>query len=435
LPPSTGAPVRDHRNAVRNRSEHCPPSIGIGGRFRRNPQLAGEHLQSGFERSANFRWGGDEYEMLCGLCAAAALAKLADGKVLDGESGELLSPDQAVAQARQALQTVLKSDPRRGTRPADLRRYLKPLLQQRSDLLLIGRMLVIRPVRHILRGAFLERGGTDYILTYTFMSLLSYRLGVTDYRGRRKAMLYLWKPHFEPLLMDTLAEDIFEEVGRITSLEEFAAALPDEDWFPRASVTALHLSGQRGSAAAKVQQIKSPEWGEWRESQQDLLARDIAEICTLYHAREAEAVKELKLERIWEPSPFPVELPADQRKQRSDEPFFIPKPWPQRPEGLVADCSNHCRQRDTLRPVRRSCVAASHSFCMRRECADQRVFFDFAFFPLAFLAFGFSGVGFSAIGLSTLGFAATGFCAGGSGFSTAFGRAALENCASRMARS
>jgi hypothetical protein len=31
-------------------------------------------IEPGFDRSANFRWGGDETEMLAGMCAAA-LAK------------------------------------------------------------------------------------------------------------------------------------------------------------------------------------------------------------------------------------------------------------------------------------------------------------------------------------------------------------------------
>src|SRR5882724_3105629 len=38
---STGAAVRDHRNAVRDRSERCPQSIGITVRFRRNPHPIG----------------------------------------------------------------------------------------------------------------------------------------------------------------------------------------------------------------------------------------------------------------------------------------------------------------------------------------------------------------------------------------------------------
>src|SRR5882724_12144517 len=39
-------------------------------------ELGGRDIDPRFERSANFRWGGDEEEMLAGLCAAAALVKL-----------------------------------------------------------------------------------------------------------------------------------------------------------------------------------------------------------------------------------------------------------------------------------------------------------------------------------------------------------------------
>ena len=45
----------------------------------------GHDIDPRFNRSANFRWGGDEMEMLAGLCTAAALAKLVDGVVLDDE--------------------------------------------------------------------------------------------------------------------------------------------------------------------------------------------------------------------------------------------------------------------------------------------------------------------------------------------------------------
>lgn len=37
--------------------------------------LAGD-VDPRFDRSANFRWGGDENEMVCGVCAAAALARI-----------------------------------------------------------------------------------------------------------------------------------------------------------------------------------------------------------------------------------------------------------------------------------------------------------------------------------------------------------------------
>ena len=62
------------------------------------------------------------------------------------------------------LQELVKPEDAKhpGTRPADLKRYLKPLLKQRSDLVLIGRLLLIRPVRHIVRGVFFARTGDKY---------------------------------------------------------------------------------------------------------------------------------------------------------------------------------------------------------------------------------------------------------------------------------
>jgi len=45
----------------------------------------------------------------------------------------------------------------------------------------------------------------------------------------------------------------------------------------------------------------------------------------------------MKLERIWQPSPFPAELPEDRRKQEADEPLFNTTPWPERPDWLLAN--------------------------------------------------------------------------------------------------
>ena len=82
-------------------------------------EIAGEDFGARFERCASFRWGGDEGEMLCALCTAAALAKLVDGVVLDEEGS--LSVEQAIEQARGNLDSVKPPDPRYGTRPADIR--------------------------------------------------------------------------------------------------------------------------------------------------------------------------------------------------------------------------------------------------------------------------------------------------------------------------
>lgn len=91
-------------------------------------ELEPGEVDTSFDRSANFRWGGDESEMLAALCASAALAKLTNGVVFDEEEGSLLSPDEAIEVAATHYASLVKvAAPKEpGTRPADIKRYLKP---------------------------------------------------------------------------------------------------------------------------------------------------------------------------------------------------------------------------------------------------------------------------------------------------------------------
>jgi hypothetical protein len=310
-------------------------------------ELAGKDIDPSLERSANFRWAGSEDEMLAGLCAAAALAKLVNGIVLEEQEGKLLSADGAIALARETLQTTLKPEDtqRRGTRPTDVKRYLKPLLNQRGDLMLVGRSLVIRPVRHVLRGAFLDRSGSRYeFRLWAYLKPLWSRprgVGYLDYVHDGKWRV--WQPHFEPLLMDTLQQEIFEPLGKITTLDDVAAVLADTDHLFSARVILLALAGERERADAYVRDIEMRHASQndyfkgWVQSQREFLARDIGEVCAQVHAQEAETVKALGLESIWEPSPFPVEVPRSERKSRTDESEFVPEPWLPRPQWLFQE--------------------------------------------------------------------------------------------------
>jgi hypothetical protein len=303
-------------------------------------EIAAGDIDPRFERSANFRWGGDEDEMLAGLCAAAALAKLVDGVVFDAEGGNLLSVDGAIALARETLAATLrpKRAPRRGTRPADIKRYLKALLKQRSDLVVIDRMVLVRPVRHFLRGAFLDRTSDKY--TFKVLPYLK-PLWSPAWRLEILGSIYsraVWQPYFEPLLIDTLQHDIFMPLGTITTHDDLVGALSDRLEFFTTRVCALVLIGERERAEDCVRDLENSEYGrrcqDWIKSARDLLARNIREVCAEFHANEAKAVKAMKLQSIWEPSPFPVEVPATERKSRTAEPLFVPEPWLPRPPGL-----------------------------------------------------------------------------------------------------
>ena len=194
-------------------------------------ELVGKDADPRFQRCGSFRWGGDENEMLAGLCAAAALAKLVDGVVLDEADNKLLAVDAAIDLAKTTLASVAPPDARTdklpGTRPADIRRYLKPLLQQRDDLVLVGRSLFIRPVRHLMRGAFFHRTSDKFeFAVFRMVKPLYQPSDSIDYdSGGVGGDWRVWQPHFQPLLMTMLAESAFARVGPITTFDDFAEHL------------------------------------------------------------------------------------------------------------------------------------------------------------------------------------------------------------------
>jgi hypothetical protein len=62
--------------------------------------------------------------------------------------------------------------------------------------------------------------------------------------------------------------------------------------------------------------------------------KNIEATCAECHASEAAAVRALKLQHVWERTPFPVELSAGRRTAGIAEPLFVATPWPARPPWL-----------------------------------------------------------------------------------------------------
>ena len=308
-------------------------------------ELAGTDLDPRFDRMASFRWAGDETEMLAGLCASAALAKLTGGLVLDEADGKLRSAGVAIRRARKSLERAghPAGQPRGGNRPADIKRYLKPLLEQRSDLVLVGRLLVIRPIRHLLRGVVFEPSGDKYSFRlWPLIKLLgrasSEGFSYADpiHEGHWK----VWRPHFLPLLLDSLAEDVFARLGRLTTMSDLAAELAHNDQFPSVRVIALVLAGERDSAVAYIRELerRDPDRSKvWVAAQMRLLDRDIADVCAEFRAKEEATAKALDLLDAWQSAPFPAELPPGERPGRSAEPLFPIAPWIARPPWLIQE--------------------------------------------------------------------------------------------------
>jgi hypothetical protein len=344
-----GGPLDPDSGFLRMRLKREETGVGFGvfdGRDNIEAICPDLDLDASFERTASFGWAGDATRMLCALCAAAAFARLTNGVVLSKDDQRPLAPDEAIAVARQHLEAVAKrkDKPQPRTRPSDIKRYLKPLLKQRSDLVLIGQYLIIRPVRHLLRGAFLERTSDKYGFRIMRRFRPLYDPDDAIYGDYICVGAYpVWQPHFEALLMDALAEDVFAKIGRVTALASFADTLTGDARrdYPSACVRALVLAGERERAAEYVRESERRDpghtyWVHWARQQRKFLARDIDAVCAEAHAKEAATVKAMKLEALWEPSPFPVELPAHERA-RSAEHDFPMAPWIATPSWLLQD--------------------------------------------------------------------------------------------------
>jgi hypothetical protein len=149
------------------------------------------------------------------------------------------------------------------------------------------------------------------------------------------------------MMFDSLAEDIFDRVGKISSLGDFASKLDvtylnGRDRFQVTRVVAFVLGGQRERAAALVDEVDRSErdskfWRQWVEEQRSFLNRDISSICAEFHSKEAKAAKEMKLGDIWQPAPFPVEAAKTHRIAKTAEPCFPKAPWISRPPDLVEE--------------------------------------------------------------------------------------------------
>jgi len=312
--------------------------------------FAAKGVDPSLERRASLRWGGDAEEAAATLCVAAALANLMTGVVFDETEGKLLSVDDAIAMARQSLATLAQpeADKRPGTRPADIKRYLKPLLKQRSDLALVGRMLIIRPVRHLLRGVFLDRTGSKYSFRILrFIKPLHNSAESIGYTNEIHTLArHVWHPQFEPILFDLLAEDVFDLVGRVTTFDELAdESKGDPDNHDRIRMDAFLLSGQRERASELLDEIEPsrphPLWQAWAKWYRNLLNKDMDGIYKTFHAAEAKSAKELKLGDNWEPTPYAGEVPKAERKTRCADPSFVTTPWINRPSGLVQEVPEH----------------------------------------------------------------------------------------------
>jgi hypothetical protein len=317
-------------------------------------------VDQGFERRASCRWGGDFREAVAGMCVAAALAKLTSGIVFDEAENKLLSVEGAIELARKNLHELPKPAPQRKPRGRTLlKRMLAPLLAKRSDLVLVNALLIIRPVRHLIRGADFRWHGSETRCSVCPYIRPLYQPGEV-FLENAVVSISVDDPDSPAMLFDRLAVEIFEPLGQIAALEDFIASTWGKRLWSDLLLPSITLSrgideanalASRISASEEISLAKAKERlaatdrkdkmamsfrrVELKFAEEDLaaakrnqalLAKGDAAVFAHYHDWEGKVARGYKIEEAWEPSPFPAELPAAQRVKAAD-PTFPPSPW------------------------------------------------------------------------------------------------------------
>lgn len=216
-----------------------------------------------------------------------------------------------------------------------IKKLLTPLLERHDDLYLSGQWLLLKPVRHLLRGVVIDRTGeaARFRPRWAVMSLCVPQDFFPLNWGamiRRAGPVRLWfwdAPSLQADLFSAIENQALPQLRAMQTLEDFVAFANDKhrfsldpfDAFPLLRIAADIARGDLHAAREGCAELgtgktmwSAPELHEEFERITGVLcpmlaSGDRAGMARLLHEWEAYTVDKLKLRDIWEPTPFPLE--------------------------------------------------------------------------------------------------------------------------------
>lgn len=218
------------------------------------------------------------------------------------------------------------------TTAAQVKKLLRPLLERNSDLVLVGRLVVVKPVRQILRSVFIDSSSNkDRFAPYWAVNMMfEHDAGHGPTWGdeiypKIKGNWLLSSPSINETTSERIEEIALPILRSVSSIEDFVAFATKErfpsTWlnaFPYRKIYADIALGDLNAASESCERIAE------KRKKSDYIAeildpiitdiwplvrkRDKVALAKMLHRWEAESAKRMKLEHVWEPTPFPIEL-------------------------------------------------------------------------------------------------------------------------------
>lgn len=221
------------------------------------------------------------------------------------------------------------------------KQVVQPLLARHSDLAMVGRYLILTPVRHFVRGVFIDRSINQHVFEPVISVCLTFdgdteqgigwgdrfiyrsfedaapdlvdtrkndpRFGVWDIRYPDNIELML--RFIEAALQSLCAMTAFEQMVDFAGRDENNLTPFEFMYYPRLLIaaatgdfeTARQIVGKREGLRRSFD-TRYPAFCP------ALLSEDRAALAKCLHDLEAKTIRNLKFTKFWEPTPFPLEL-------------------------------------------------------------------------------------------------------------------------------
>lgn len=207
---------------------------------------------------------------------------------------------------------------------AQVHKAMRPLLERHDDLAFVGRHLIVKPVHHILRFICIDRCSDPdrfvphYVTNLPFLGYDGWSLGSGYMIARPKTLWKVSNPASIELMLDVIESEALPRLRGINSLDDYVADVTADPtsagYFYAKDSEQLGIAVATGdfdkarSICDKVIARKSWSLLHLPEFYPALLENDRPALAEALHAREARTVQHLKLQNVWERTPFPIEL-------------------------------------------------------------------------------------------------------------------------------
>ena len=215
-----------------------------------------------------------------------------------------------------------------------VKEVVQTLLQRNPDLALVGRLVIVKPVHHILRGISIGRSLGPKLFVPSWATVFLFE-SHTDFHlswGERVYGPGAWDiddiPNLPETMCDAIEKQALSFLRPIQTIDDFVA-FASKERFP---LTYLDLHERhkifvdvaRGDldAARSICEYMATERAKRRylpdmAEEYDCITKELCPLIAkgdrpglakLLHRYEESSARSLKVEKFWEPTPFPIEL-------------------------------------------------------------------------------------------------------------------------------